>query len=77
MLLIPLKVSKFQKQLLGITFKHYPLCNILRWEKNMSGAAQNCEYKVTNSCQWGLKWLDFLCETGNVGQVGQQSKMCT
>lgn len=69
--------SKFQKQPLGITFKHYTLCNTLLWEKNMSGVAQNGDYKVTNSCQWGLKLLSFLCETGDTEQVGQQRKMWT
>lgn len=51
MLLIPLMVSKFQKQPLSITFKHFPLCNTLLPEKNMSGVAHNSDYKVTNSCQ--------------------------
>jgi len=75
MLLIPLIVSKFQMWPLGITFKHYPLCNILLWEKNVSGFSQNSEYKVTNSCQGGLKLLAFLNDAGNVEQVEQQSKM--
>lgn len=76
MLLIPLIVSKFQMWPLGITFKHYPLCSILLWEKNMSGFAWNSEYKVTNSCQGGLNLLAFLGDAGNVEQVEQQSKMC-
>lgn len=41
----------------------------------MSGFSQNSEYKVTNSCQGGLKLLAFLNDAGNVEQVEQQSKM--
>lgn len=77
MLLIPLIMSIFQSQALGVPFEHYPPCNALLWEKAMTGAALDSDYKATNTCQPILKLLFFLGENRNTEQVGHQSKMLT
>lgn len=77
MLLIPLIMSIFQNQPLGITFKHYPPRNTLTRENGMSRIALNSDYKATNSCQHVLKLLSFLGETRSTEQIGQQCKMLT
>lgn len=77
MQLIPLIMSIFQNQPLSVTFKHFPPCNTLLQEKDMSRVALNSDYKATNNCQHVLKLLSFFGETRNTEQVGQQSKMLT